>query len=140
MSEFSSEKSERFDPMGALREASVLIRQAAEPRPIGDSVKAAIGRAARRLGFGFSRTKDIWYANARRIHAEEMDRLRSNVRRLDQERRGRADAKVAIGRLVALRSALAAADADFHRETLAALDDALRAMGAPVGAVAVPEV
>ena len=34
-------------------EAAALLRQVAEPRPVGDSVKAAIGRSARRLGFSW---------------------------------------------------------------------------------------
>jgi hypothetical protein len=72
MSEKLSGKSE----MSSVGEAATLIRQAAEPRPVGDSVKAAIRRAAMRLGFSFSRSKDIWYGDARRIDAGEMDALR----------------------------------------------------------------
>ena len=125
MSDFASEKSE----MSSVAEASTLVRRVAEPRPVGDKVKAAIVRAARRLGFPVSRTKDLWYGDARRIDAHEMDALR--------ERAARAEARLAITNLLALRERLAAADADFHRPTLAALDDALRAMGADVGAVAV---
>jgi len=127
MSEFASEQSE----MSSLAEASALVRRVAEPRPAGDKVKAAIVRAARRLGFPVSRTKDLWYRDARRIDAHEMDRLR--------ERAARVEARLAVASLLALRGRLAAADADFHRPTLAALDDALRAMGADVGAVAVRE-
>lgn len=75
MSEFSSESSE----MSSVNEASTLIRVAAEPRPVGDSVKSAIRRAARSLGFSFTRAKDIWYGDARRIDAEEMDALRKQA-------------------------------------------------------------
>jgi len=60
----------------AIDEAQILVRRCAEPRPVGDNVKAAIVRASRRLGFPFTRTKDIWYRNARRIDATEMDQLR----------------------------------------------------------------
>ena len=77
MSENRSEKSE----MSSVAEASVLIRKVAEPRPIGDSVKAAIRRAAKALGFNFSRAKDIWYEDARRIDAHEMDALRGLAER-----------------------------------------------------------
>src|ERR1700722_8847525 len=113
----------------SVSEASVLIRQVAEPRPGGDSVKAAIRRAARRLGFEHSRAKDIWYANARRINAEEIDALRRATSRRNQEEVVRAEAIVAIDRLVALPEPLASTDKDFHRETLAQIDDVLRAMG-----------
>ena len=46
------------------------------PRPVGDKVKTAIARASRRLGFSNSRTTDLWYGEAKRIDAQEMDRLR----------------------------------------------------------------
>jgi hypothetical protein len=60
----------------SIDEAQTLVRRCAEPRPAGDLVKAAIRRASRRLDLPFSRTRDIWYGDARRIEAEEMDRLR----------------------------------------------------------------
>lgn len=64
------------DRMDSLGEASDLVRRVAEPRRVGDSVKSAISRAANKLGFRFTRTRDIWYRRARRIDAEEMDALR----------------------------------------------------------------
>jgi hypothetical protein len=60
----------------SIDEAQTLVRRCAEPRPAGDQVKAAVRRASRRLGLSFNRTRDIWYGQARRIDAEEMDRLR----------------------------------------------------------------
>ena|ERR1700682_1189124 len=60
----------------SIDEAQNLVRRCAEPRLAGDQMKAAILRASRRLGFPFNRTKDIWYGDARRIDAAEMDRLR----------------------------------------------------------------
>lgn len=125
MSETLSEKPK----MSAVVEARALVRRVAEPRLVGDSVKTAIVRAAARLGFPISRTKDLWYGDARRIDAEEMDRLR--------EQSARNEARVAVANIAALRGRLAAADADFHRPTIAALDDALRTMGADLGAMAV---
>jgi hypothetical protein len=59
-----------------MDEARALVRKCAEPRPAGDLVKAAIYRASRRLGMPFSRTRCIWYREARRIDAAEMDQLR----------------------------------------------------------------
>jgi hypothetical protein len=117
-SEFPSEKSEMLLP----REASVLVRRVAEPRTVGDSVKSAISRAARRLGWQFSRTKDIWYANARRIDAAELDALR----------RANAEIEEAAGRLLALRDALIAKDPAFHCDDVRALERALRGMGCDV--------
>jgi hypothetical protein len=60
-------------------QASELVRLVAEPRPVGDSVKAAISRAARRLGWSPTRTKSIWYEEAHRIDASEVDQLRSRA-------------------------------------------------------------
>lgn len=60
----------------SIEEAQTLVRRCAEPRPAGDLVKAAIRRASQRLEIPYSRTRDIWYGDARRIDAEEMDRLR----------------------------------------------------------------
>jgi ubiquinone biosynthesis protein UbiJ len=57
-------------------EASRLVREWAGPRLLGDTAKALIRRAARRLGFTFCRTKALYYREARRIGAEEMDALR----------------------------------------------------------------
>ena len=63
----------------AISEALTLVRCCAEPRLAGESVKAAIRRASQRLDFPFTRTKDLWYGDARRIDAGEMDRLRQEA-------------------------------------------------------------
>ena len=66
-----------------VEQASEIVRNAAEPRPVGDSVKAAIRRAARRLGWDHSRTFSIWYADPRvRLHTEECDALRARSNNL----------------------------------------------------------
>lgn len=135
MSEFSSGRSEK--QMCARVEASALVKRVAEPRECGDSVKAAILRAARRLGFAVSRTKDIWYEDARRIDAREMDTLRRAAAEARSEAAGRAEALVAVERLMASHRALSAVDADFHRETLAAIERSLGLMGCDLGALAV---
>jgi hypothetical protein len=60
----------------SIDEARALVRQCAEPRKPGELVKEAIFRASRRLEMPISRARDIWYGDARRIDAEEMDGLR----------------------------------------------------------------
>lgn len=101
MSEFLSEKSE----MSSAAEAAELIRRAAEPRPIGDSVKSAISRAARKLNLTFSRAKRIWYGEAHRIDATEMDALRKQA-----------------GIYEAVAFNLRIQDEDFHRAQIDALE------------------
>ena len=111
--------------MSSVAEARELVQRVAEPR--GASIKASIARAARRLEWSYSRTRDVWYGDARRINSHEMDRLREEAERVE--------IRMHIGNLVALRQRLAATDAQFHRQTIAALDDALRGLGAQVGTV-----
>lgn len=123
MSNKPSEKSE----MSYVVEASELVQRVAGPGDVGDKVKAAIRRAAHRLGFGYSRTKDIWYRNARRIDAFEIDRLR--------ERAAEVEAKQAIAGVLVVRQRLAAAGPERNRKAIDLLDGALREMGAEVGAV-----
>jgi hypothetical protein len=67
----------------SIDEATILVRRCAEPRPAGDSVKAAIRRASKRLEISFSRTREIWYGDARRIDAAEMDRLRRGAKQAE---------------------------------------------------------
>lgn len=119
MSEKLSQNSER-SPMSASAEAATLVRELAEPRPIGDTVKAALRRAARLVGFSPGRTKAIWYGEARRINAEEIDILRAtNARRREQ-----------IGKLVAVRSAVAAEGSGLDSESVSRFIDMVRRMGA----------
>lgn len=58
-------------------EASRRLRALAEPRPVGDKVKGAIGRAARAAGLSYWRAFDLWYGKARRIDASELQSIRA---------------------------------------------------------------
>ncbi len=116
MSETQSEVSK----MSSVIEASTLIRVIGGDGP----VKSAVYRASRKLGWAHSRTKDIWYKNARRINAEEMDRLRQLALQCEREQ--------AIADVVALRRHMAAGPARLHSAAIAALDTALRELGAPI--------
>jgi hypothetical protein len=93
------------------------VQRCAEPRPAGDSVKAAINRAAKRLGFTYSRTKDIWYGGARRIDAREMDRLRGCAAIADMDQ--------AVTGLRLLRDRLAMMSSPKCRELVDEIDAAL---------------
>lgn len=50
---------------------SQALKDLAEPRPVGDSIKTAIIRAARATGIPYPRSFNIWYGRARRIDAHE---------------------------------------------------------------------
>ena len=60
-------------------EASNLLRAIVSPPRPGESIKAMIGRSARKAGLSFIRAKKLWYQEAARIDCEEMDRLRGAV-------------------------------------------------------------
>jgi hypothetical protein len=109
----------------AIDEAQILVQQCAEPRPAGDQVKAAILRASRRLGFSFNRTKDLWYRDASRIDAEEMDMLRHAA--------FRAELTHAVANIEILRSGMLALGSESARQVVAGLDAALRALGCTAG-------
>jgi hypothetical protein len=108
----------------SIEEAQALIRQCAEPRPAGDRVKAAVRRASRRLDLPFSRTRDIWYGDARRIDAREMDRLRQAATQ--------AVFTNAIASIETLRSRMLASRSDDARQVIAGLNAALCALGRKV--------
>lgn len=137
MSEFRPEKSENPPErtvllMSAVCEASDLMRLLAEPCLPGDSVKAAINRAAKRASrfllkpMSFGRAEDIWRKEARAIRSEEMDALRRASKR-EQETRDEALALEA--RLARIEAALVAIDPDFHRDAIDALRRAARPLG-----------
>lgn len=128
MSEIPSKKSEVV-LMSAVAEASALLRQIAEPRPVGDSVKAAIGRACRRVSahvpkhwtrWHIGRAQDIWHQQVRGVWAEELDAIRraAEARLVAEARHERAALADRISRLEA---ALRLSDEDFHRPDLDAL-------------------
>jgi hypothetical protein len=107
-----SQFSERARPMAALAEASSLMRLLAEPGTPGESVKAAIRRAARRAGIDTGLGKRLWYGEARRIDADTMDRLRiaaDDTKALGEAINAR---RTILARLAAVEAALGLPDAD----------------------------
>ncbi len=72
--------------MKAGAEASDLLHELAEPYPPGDRIKASIWRAVKRVSIElvshgcnameYDRGRRIWYRQARRIEAFELDALR----------------------------------------------------------------
>ena len=71
--------------MSVESEASSLLRAIVAPPFPGESVKALIGRAARKGGLTFIRARKLWYREARAILASEMDALRAARRQREEE-------------------------------------------------------
>jgi hypothetical protein len=68
---------DRDKPMtNAVMEMTEIVRAAAEPWAPGDSVKAAINRASRRLSISPRRATTFWYSRPAAILAHEADSLR----------------------------------------------------------------
>jgi hypothetical protein len=109
----------------SIDEAQTLVRRCAEPRPAGDQVKAAVRRASQRLGIPYSRVRDIWYGDARRIDADEMDKLRQEAEKAELAQavaaieflKDKALAPASHEAITNLRAALLA----FQRETIGEL-------------------
>jgi hypothetical protein len=84
-------------------------------------VKAAIRRASMRLGLPFNRTKDLWYGQARRIDAVEMDRLRRGAENTELTH--------AIAGTEVLRNRMLASRSPASRQAVAGITAALLALG-----------
>jgi len=108
-----SENPSENQEMADVTEASELLREHASPVQPGELIAHQIRRAARKAGLTASRAKAIWYGEARKITAHEMDALRKNrdsineIRETIRTRRGAAGAD---GLSLDRRSALALAE------------------------------
>jgi hypothetical protein len=95
---------------------------------MGDKIKAAIDRAARRAGLSYWRTYDLWYGKARRVEDYEREKVAAALaekKRLET----RNEVQNLRKRLEILESRLAQVDEDFHRENLSALRQQVRGLG-----------
>jgi len=129
VSEKFTEKSERSF-VSDVSEAAFLLRRIAEPRPVGDSVKSAINRAAHRVSLPPGRVEDLWYGEARMVRSREMDAIRAvDQTRQAKEARGREQAVDLRAFYAAIIERLRQIDADFHSHDVAALLDAIGALG-----------
>lgn len=114
MSEKSSEKSE----MSSVEFVQTALRGHVAPPDAGVNVGDRIRRAAHRLGWSFSRTRDAWYADPRiSISADEIKKIEETTG-LRYGREELRSIEELIGRADAI---LSHTDEDFHRPFLAAL-------------------
>lgn len=104
---------------------SQALRELSEPRPVGDLVKRAIERAARITGLQYWRAFDIWYSKARRIDAEEAERIADALqkKREDEARNEIHDLRT---RLLKMESRIAAEAANRTSPSLGGVRPRLR--------------
>jgi hypothetical protein len=60
----------------AIRREAAQLLKLATPSLDHETTKTRIVRAAKALGWNFDRTRRIWFGEAARIEAHEMDQLR----------------------------------------------------------------
>lgn len=92
------------------------LKELSRPKPEGDKVKTAIGRAARTAGLDYWRAFDIWYRKARRIDAHEAHQI-SEALRLKREREACNEYQELRTRLAKLESLLVQKVPNFHRSS-----------------------
>ncbi len=127
-----SSKNSGIRCVSAVAEAAFRLRRIAEPRPVGDRVKAAIYRAAKRVGRPTQRVEHLWYGEARLVKAEEMDAIRRvDEARLAKEQSAREQAAELGALFSGIAERLRTIDPDFHRDDVATFLDAARLLGAP---------
>lgn len=131
MSEIRSEETE----MSSAAEMTALCRRIADNRASSGNWKDRVSAVARALGVNWSRAKDLYYEDARRIDSEEMDRARQVAREDAARRQARKQAR----EFAAVAAYLRQVDEDFHRDTIAHLEHASVCGGAVGGPVAGPE-
>ena len=120
-----NDKSSLERVMSASLEAQSLVRRIAEPCPAGDSVKAAIGRAARRLRLNYARARAFWYADDRiKVTGDELNQLRA----VAKQHTAGADTHDLMARLEYIEERLRQIDPDFHGPQLDTLRRAVRAL------------
>jgi hypothetical protein len=107
-----------MDPARALKELS-------EPQMRGEKITTIIERCARIAGLSYSRAYEIYYRRARRIEPAEIARI-SDALQQKNARDARNELSELRLRLTRLESLLVLSDAEFHRENLGPVRDALR--------------
>lgn len=76
--------------MSSVAEMSALVREAADYAP-SPNWKDRVHAAARVLRLPFGRAKRLYYGEARRVDAEEMDNARAAIRAVREAARRRRD-------------------------------------------------
>lgn len=104
---------------------SQALKELAEPRPVGDSVKAAIVRAARVAGLPYPRSFNIWYGRARRIDDFEARKIEAALQS-KREEEARNEIHDLRTRLLKMESRLAAEAANSNRPSLGVTRQRLR--------------
>jgi hypothetical protein len=110
--------------VGRIETAAVFLRELAGTIEPGET-KRAIERAAKRAGFSYSRTFDLWYRKARRVEEYETEAIAQAVikKRKTDALREFSELRARMQRLEAM---LAQSDPEFHGGTIEEIRQQLR--------------
>lgn len=101
------------------------LRELSKPHGEGEKAVSIIERTARMAGLSYSRCYEIYYRRARRIDADESERIGAAL-----EQKNRLDVRNELSqlrlRLARLENILVQTDPDFHRPTSDFLRQSLR--------------
>lgn len=84
MSQKSTKSCQDEHKMDYASHASTMVALIAGQRGWNDTRESWLARAARRLGFSYSRTRSLYYQRARIISAQEWDRMKDELAQLKQ--------------------------------------------------------
>lgn len=122
--------------MSSAVEIRILAHEAADRLAPSASWKERVTATARAFGLPWARAKSLYYGEARRVEAKEMDDARRAIKRLrEEERRRRHTEQLLWLRRQAAR--LSAADPEFGSAHADALEHVIRELGREAGAVGV---
>jgi hypothetical protein len=126
------------EPVNIAAEMQLLVREAAASIAPGETIKAQMRRAWLALGRPATwRLRAAWYGEAGCWSARAVEDMRARAARAaTQEEKGRAKAAELAAIYHGAAARLAQTDADFHREQIAGLEHAARAVGGLDRAVA----
>lgn len=114
--------------MSSAAEMSSLVREVADFAAPSPNWKDRVNAAARVLRLPFGRVKSLYYGDARRIDAEEMDRARAAAEQL-REAGLRRKAAEHIAWLNSTIERLRTVDPEFHSVDVVGLERAVARLG-----------
>jgi hypothetical protein len=109
-------------------DAQKALRELSKPHADGEKIQSIIDRTSRLAGLSYSRCYEIYYGRVRRIDPDELARISDALDQKNQ-RDARSEFQELWVRVARLESYFAQKDADFHREDLAALRQAVNPGG-----------
>lgn len=116
-----------------MSDIAAQLRELSQPWEMGDKIKRAIERAAKRSGLSYWRAFDLWYGKARRIEQFEIEQVSAALAKKRKEE-ARHELHELRTRMERLESMLAQVDSDFHRETIAQVRRQVRPLDGKSGA------